>query len=59
MKAVLDRRSSDGVDERLRALARMLGRLAARQAAIPLSQRASNSHRSDLPFNAEGDLVDE
>ncbi len=59
MKAGVDPQDRDSADESLRALARMLGRLAAWEVVAPPTCLASNSHRSDLRFDAEGVPVDE
>ena len=59
MRIRVDPQDRDSTDERLRALACMLGRLAAREVSSPLPRLASNSHRSDLRFDAEGVPVDE
>ena len=49
----------DSLVEPLRALARVLGRMAARELAAPLSPRACSSNRSDLRFDPEGVPIDE
>ena len=49
----------DSPVEPLRALARVLGRMAARELAAPLSHRACGSNRSDLRFDPEGVRIDE
>lgn len=49
----------DSPVEPLQALARALGRMAAREHAAPVSRPARSSNRSNFCFNAEGSPSDE
>ncbi len=59
MKVGVDPQDDNSVNEPLWALARMLGRMAARELAAPLSRLTSDTHQSHSDFGNEGDPIDE